>query len=79
LHLAINVLVTLDGQQVARTLKTFDETVVVNVSWTQSAVAFLAEHVEWVLTGVLVPVVGWFLARWGKHQRIRRKSLVARP
>ncbi len=74
LHLAVNAMVTLDGREVTRTLRTFDETVVVNVSWTQSALAFVDEHIEWVLTGVLVPLVGWLVARWRKMKRTRGKA-----
>ncbi len=77
LHLAVNALVTLDGQQRTRTLRTFDETVTVNVSWTESVLAFVNEHVEWLLTGVLVPVIAWLVARW--HRRRKKRQQQAFP
>ena len=71
LHLAVNALVMVGDTERSRTLRTFEETVDVNVSWTQSALAFLAEHVEWLVQGlgalVLVPLFGWLIKRWRKR------------
>jgi hypothetical protein len=72
LNLAVNAVLKLDGDERTRTLRTFEETVEVTVSWSQSALAFLDAHVEWIveglLTAVFIPIAGWLWKHWRKRR-----------
>jgi hypothetical protein len=82
LHLAVSALVKLGDTERIRTLRTFEETVAVNVSWTESAVSFIGDHVEWLVDGlgalVLIPLCGWVVKRWKRYAKKRRGMAVAR-
>lgn len=59
LHLVLNALLTVDGENTPRTVRTFQREIVVEVSWGQRAVAVLDKHGQWLWGAVLIPVLGW--------------------
>jgi prepilin-type N-terminal cleavage/methylation domain-containing protein len=71
LHLSVNVKVTVDGQERTRAIRTFNETVYVEVARTRSALIFLRNNWQWLWTTILVPVAGWL---WHRKRKSRRRS-----
>ena len=70
LHLSVNAKITLDGQERTRTIRTFDETVYVQVAWPRSVLIFARNNWKWLWTFVVIPIVAWI---WrGRLMRIVR-------
>jgi hypothetical protein len=59
LHLSVNAKILLDGQERTRTIRTFDETVYVQVSWPRSAIIFVRNNWQWLWTFVVIPIGVW--------------------
>jgi hypothetical protein len=64
LHLVLNA--TIEGT--SRTLRTFDRTIVVDVTLGQQISAFARDNWEWLWATVLVPVAGWVWKRRSARQ-----------
>jgi hypothetical protein len=62
LHLALNARVT----DTARTLRTFDRTILVNVTAGQRVASFVGNNWKWLWTTALVPLGGWL---WQRRRR----------
>ncbi|MGY4517379.1 hypothetical protein ACVWWW_002947 [Lysobacter sp. HA18] len=60
LNLSLDALVSLDGQTVPRTLRTFRKPIDVDVTTRQRVTSFLDANGKWVWTTLLVPAFGWF-------------------
>ena len=59
LTLSIDALITVNGELVPRTLRTFRKPIEVEVSSGQRIGGFLGEHGKWAWTTLLVPLFGW--------------------
>lgn len=66
LHLSLNAVVMLDGQERTRAIQTFDQTVYVEgVGWLGSVGIFVRNEWKWICTVLLIPAIGWLLKhRW---------------
>jgi hypothetical protein len=72
LHLSVNAKIMLDGQERTRVIRTFDETVYVEVAWPQSVLIFARNHWQWICTFLLLPVIGFVVNRiFGKAKQRR--------
>ena len=71
LHLTVSVLMEVGGTRVLRAIRTFDEKIEIQVSWSKTAADFFKEQWKWLWTALLVPLVGWL---WGKRIRRSRRS-----
>ena len=59
LHLVLNV--ELNGT--SRTLRTFDETIEVTVTFSQQVSGFVGENWKWLWTASIVPIAAWLWKR----------------
>jgi hypothetical protein len=68
LHLTLTAFVQVAGETRPRSIRTFDRTLIVNVTWTERVASFLEANWQWLWTAVLVPIALWGL------QSYRRRS-----
>ena len=66
LHLTLSAILDVRGSPSTRTVRTFQRTLVVDVSLSDRVANFLQANWQWLWTAILVPVAAWFVAR---HKR----------
>ena len=66
LHLTLDAIIKNGDHEEPYTLQTFNRSIVVNVAWPGSAIAFLAKNWQWVCTAVIFPVIVWLVRRFLK-------------
>jgi len=71
LHLVLNALFTIEGRDRFRTVKSFDKTIEVKVTFAQTLMGFFRENWKWLWTTLLAPAA---LILWGK---LRKKKHAA--
>ncbi len=68
LHLTLSALVKVEGETTLRTIRTFDKTIRVEVTFGQQVSSFVKNNWQWLWAAVLVPFAGWF---WKKRKAKR--------
>ena len=63
LHLTLSAIFNVEGTSATRTIRTFDKTIEVTVTWPQRISSFLANNWQWLWATLLVPVAGWLWKR----------------
>jgi len=63
LSLTIDALISVNGEVVPKTLRTFRKPIEVEVTHGQKLGNFFSEHGKWVWTTLLVPLFGWVMAK----------------
>jgi hypothetical protein len=63
LHLTLSALVYLENQTMPRVIRTFEETIDVNVTLSQQVSSFFAHNWQWLWTAILIPIVGWLISK----------------
>jgi hypothetical protein len=71
LHLTLTALVTVNGERSARSIRTFERTLTIRVTWQDRVTGFLAGNWQWLWTAIAVPVALWVI------RRRRRETLPA--
>ncbi|MDP8908902.1 MAG: hypothetical protein M3N47_07240 [Chloroflexota bacterium] len=66
LHLTLSAILDVRGSPSTRTVRTFQRTLVVDVSLSDRVANFLQGNWQWLWTAILVPVAAWLMAR---HKR----------
>ena len=61
LHLTLSALFKVEDVQTQKTIRTFDKTIVVEVTGIQRIVMFGKKYWQWLWAVILVPVAGWVL------------------
>ncbi len=69
LHLTLSALLDIEGHNTPRIVKTFEKTILVEVTTTQKITRFLEANWKWLWTAILIPLVGW-----GWKVRARRRK-----
>jgi len=69
LYLTLSAILEIEGDKVPRTIRSFEKKIVVKVTATQKAEAFVSENWQWLWAVVVVPVAGWF---WNLKKRRSR-------
>jgi hypothetical protein len=46
-----------------RVIRTFEETIAVNVTLSQRVSSFFANNWQWLWTAILIPIIGWLISR----------------
>ena len=65
LHLTLSATLDIEDERIPRTVRTFDQTIDVQVTLSQRLSRFVNSPLQWVLTVIAVPLLGWGLHRWG--------------
>jgi hypothetical protein len=63
LHLALSALIDVNGSERPYTVRTFERTLVVEVTLRRRLETFAEENWQWLWTAILVPVGAWWLQR----------------
>jgi hypothetical protein len=72
LHLSLSALLDAKNGQTPRTVRTFDTTLTVRVTWFDRTRSFISDNWQWLLTAILLPLAGWIVAS-------RRKPTQPKP
>ena len=64
LHLTLTAILTIDGKDIERAIRTFDKRIEVNVSWSSKIGYFLNNNWKWLWAVIIVPLFGWLWKRW---------------
>lgn len=72
LHLTLTAFIEVDGERRARTVQTFERTLVIDVPWTSRVSGFVDDNWQWLWSAILVPVGLWVLQR-------RRRTAASEP
>lgn len=57
LHLTLSALLSVEGSDTPRTIRTFDKTIEVNITWNQQISNFVKVNWKWLWTAILVPII----------------------
>ena len=71
LHLTVNTVVEIDGQERTRTIHSHSELITIHVSMQQRISGFVAGNWKWLWSAILVPFAGWL---WENRKRRKMKS-----
>ena len=63
LHLTLSALIYMGDQSMPRTIRTFDQTIEVNVTLSQRISSFFGNNWQWIVTVILIPIAGWLIRR----------------
>lgn len=66
LHLTVNTVVEIDGQERTRTIHSHSELITIHVSMQQRISGFVAGNWKWLWSAILVPLAGWV---WENRKR----------
>lgn len=70
LHLTLSATLFVDGRSMTRSIRTFDETINVEVTWQKQASDFIENNWQWLWVTLLVPLGGWIWAKKKKNEEI---------
>ena len=68
LHLTLSALIDLDGKDRTYTVRTFERTLDVNVTFGERLETFVSDNWQWLWTALLIPIVGLGL-RWRQQRK----------
>ena len=63
LHLTMSAILTVEGKQVPRVIRTFERNIEIEVTWSRQVADFVANNWQWLWATILVPVAGWGIQR----------------
>jgi hypothetical protein len=69
LHLTLSALIDLDGRDRTYTVRTFERTLDVNVTFGERLETFVSDNWQWLWTALLIPIVGLGL-RWRQQRKV---------
>lgn len=69
LHLTLSALIDLGGKERTYTVRTFERTLVVKVTFGERLETFVGENWQWLWTALLIPIVGLVL-RWRQRRKL---------
>jgi len=63
LHLTLTAMIVVKGTDTPYPVRTFDQTLEVNVAWTTRISGFFKDNWQWLWAAILVPLVTWWFSR----------------
>jgi hypothetical protein len=63
LHLSLSALIDLRGSESTYTVRTFERSLDVRVTWSERLSGFFSDNWKWLWTTLLIPLAGWALGR----------------
>ena len=79
LTLTIDALITINGEVVPKTLRTFRKPIEVEVTNTQKVSGMLNEHGKWLWSTLLVPIFGWVFKKRKDNAEKREANAIKVP
>jgi hypothetical protein len=70
IRLAIDAIVIVDGGKAERHIKTFEQTITVDINKPQLITRWLKEYGQWLWTSMLLPLIIWL---WRKYRHVPEK------
>lgn len=67
LHLTLTALFAVDGNSTRRSIRTFDKTIEVEITWSQQISEFVINNWQWLWAAILLPLIGWLWKRRKGH------------
>ncbi|MGI8565084.1 MAG: hypothetical protein ACR2LZ_01230, partial [Pyrinomonadaceae bacterium] len=67
LNLTMNAILSVDGSEQVRTIRTFKKEVVIEVSWRRRVMDFGANNWQWLWAALGIPAATWFWSRRRKQ------------
>lgn len=71
LHLTVTAIFDIGGSPTPRTIRTFDRTIEVKVTFSRRVVDFGRANWEWLWAALVVPLGGWFIKRRLRARKVR--------
>lgn len=72
LHLTLAAILSIDGNETPRAIRTFDKKIEVKVSWSRKVSMFVSKNWQWIWAAILLPFVGWTWRRWRKSKGVNK-------
>jgi hypothetical protein len=63
-HISISAIVSVDNDRAERLIKTFESTVVVEITTRQWLLGLVKQYWQWVFTALLIPLAKWLWSKW---------------
>jgi tetratricopeptide (TPR) repeat protein len=73
LHLALDARVSIDGSNTEYSIRQFDKTIRITVSWWRRAEDFVGNHFEWLWTVLLLPILAFVWKKFRAALRSKRQ------
>jgi hypothetical protein len=68
LHLTVTALIPIEGETTPRQIRSFDQTITVNVTLGQRVGGVMDKHAGWIVPAILVPLAGAAYAWWRRRR-----------
>ena len=63
LHLTLSALIDLKGRESTYSIRTFERSLDVRVTWSERLSGFFSDNWQWLWTALLIPLAGWALSK----------------
>ena len=73
LHLTLSALLYMEGSRTPRTIRTFERTIEVRVSWRRKVSDFVTNNWQWLLTALVIPLGVWIVQKMRERDESNEK------
>ena len=72
LHLTLSATLNVEDERIPRTVRTFERTIDVQITWPQRFSRFFGSPLQWVLTVIVIPLLGVGFHQWRQWRKRNR-------